>query len=189
MTLTIRLVRYQPRGFTALEVIMATALASLMMVAVLGVLSGIAAKERILGEQEEASPYWHRPFKQRLQRDLEGASTYSQRGDSIVIEGFGGRRNGVPAWAPVQIHYRIQKAGDQSLLIRDVVPLVQPSEQFPKQIVCLGVDSIQLEMIDQQESGGSSFTEPGDEPPRLRVVLFRDNKIVLSERVGGPRAS
>lgn len=170
-------------GFTALEVLVATTLASLMMVAVLGVLGGIAKKERLLAERAERMLPWQRQFAHRLSRDLESCSTIQFDGESIVLTGFGGRRSGMPTWEPVDIHYWIAKVADQNALLRQVQPRIQPSQPFRAEIFCLGIDKFVVvpDGVTQPSAVDASSLKRVELPQRLRVQLFSGGKIIFDE--------
>lgn len=168
-------------GFTALEVVVATTLASLMMIAVLGVLAGIAKKEQLLADRADVSPSWQRQFLTSLRRDLESSSTFRADETTVVLTGFGGRRNGVPTWEPVETHYWIVQAGDRSALMRQVHPLIQPGRPFNPEIVCLGVDKFLLRADGQEQPPDAETQSPSDLelPRRVLVQLLRGERIIL----------
>lgn len=106
-------------AFTSVEVLAATTLASALMVAVLGILAGVAKKERIL-DATLSSPSWHDHLTRQIERDLRHARTLKRQGGRLILVGNAGSLNAVGqrSWLPVEIHYYAVQVKSDTLLFR-----------------------------------------------------------------------
>lgn len=107
-------------GFTAVELLAATTLAALLMVAVLGVLQGMTQGQKSLRARETA-PAWQARLAAQLEWDFAQAQAIATSADGIALTGLGGRdaRSGVVAHRPTQVRYFIAPAGERSCLLRE----------------------------------------------------------------------
>ncbi|MCA9232788.1 MAG: hypothetical protein KDA57_19215, partial [Planctomycetales bacterium] len=109
----------EKRGLTAVEVVAATLLASLLMVAMLGVLRGLKAQEAAL-EVRRPIPSWQRTLDGVLEHDLANSRTFSLTPTSLTLNGFAGRDSGVATWQPAAITYQVLTDGERNWLVRQV---------------------------------------------------------------------
>lgn len=176
--------RSRTMGFTSIEVLAATALASLLMVAVLGILAGIAKKEKVL-ESSELPPRWHDQIVRRLRADLSSASRFRAEPGRVIFEASAGNDPNHPDWLPTEIHYFVFEAREQSILLRQEHPRIQPAPSGRPEIVCLGADSIVLSAYSGAPGADSQIHALADGaiPPRLRIVLSEEGNPVLNRPI------
>lgn len=142
------------RGLTAVEVIVSTMLASMLMVAVLGVLRGLKSQEAALDVRMPAE-VWQRTLDAVLQHDLENSRSYELTARSLLLKGFGGRdvETGSATWEPATIVYEIVEDGHRTWLARGETTTAMPSGQGPRELVLADVSSIRAGVtIDLGES-------------------------------------
>lgn len=166
-------------GFTVIEVLAATALASVLMVVVLGVLTGMTRKERLLESQH--SPIWHDRIVRQLTADLSGASRFSTGPGVLTIVANSDSCSEQPKWLPTEIRYEVIEAGDVRLLIRTTRPLTQLTTAQSSRLVCMGIDSLSLCKVREHsvDDGELVALDEGVLPPRVRVVLEEGGETIL----------
>lgn len=105
-------------GLTALEVLVATMLAAILMGALLGVLRGLKASEGAL-EIRSSGPAWQRQLHALLDADLANAQTYRATATEFSLTGFGGRSpDGRPTWLPGGAVYEVRATRHGAWLVR-----------------------------------------------------------------------
>lgn len=162
-------------GFTSVEALAATALASAMMIAVLGILAGIAKKEKLLAELSN-SPAWHEHLRRQLEADLRLTRKFRQEAGRVVLVGEGGTTGtaGQRTWLPAEVHYYAVQVRDQSMLLRQELPSL--SSAGPAEVMVLGASGMAiLPDVTSATTGTGGTLEPvpdGPLPARLRVVVL-----------------
>lgn len=131
-------------AMTAVEVVASTILASMLMVAVIGVLRGLKAKEDALAAQAVRRP-WARSLDAVLHRDLQNSYSYQSTISGIILTGYGGRteESGVATWLPTTIVYAVNRSDNQSWLVRREVPQFLDS-QPNQELVLSGVSALRV---------------------------------------------
>ena len=138
-------------AMTMIEVLCATALASLLMVAVLGVVGGLARHEKTLA-QEQVRPEWNRRLEARLAGDLAKAHEVVGLKDGLRITGPLAHEagTGVSAWRDAVVEYRLRKTRLGWLLLRSERDPQSLGGSAGVEVICAGPSRLVL-------------TEPGDE--------------------------
>ena len=140
---------YRPRqhhGFTAVELLAALALASLLMVAVLGVLGSIGRTRATLTRHGGPNP-WLSDIEPVIRQDLLDARTLDVSGGAVHLQGYGALDpvNLVRTHRPADIRYLVRQAGACSLLIREQRTFDdRTGAKVLTQIVALDVASVAL---------------------------------------------
>lgn len=179
------------QAFTSVEVLAATALAAGLMVAVLGVLAGIAKKERLL-EKSAHTPVWHDHLARQLQADLRAARSFRHTPEGLILSGHGGTDGPAedPTWLPTDVHFYQVETRGQSLLVRQAVATYRVATGPPPQLMVYGGGRLELFPASIGETGqtleGALQTEPlpdGLLPSRVRAVVFSGSELTESEEV------
>ena len=133
-------------GLTAVEVVVSTMLASMLMVAMLGVLRGLKAHEAALDSRMPVE-VWQRTLDTVLQRDLENSRSYQLTGRSLHLEGFAAREaeTGSATWEPTTIVYEIVQDGHRNWLVRGET--TTPGGPGPRELVLANVSAIQAGVV------------------------------------------
>ncbi len=107
------------QGLTAVEVVASTLLASMLMVAMIGVLRGLKAQEAAL-ETRLPTPSWQAALDHVLQQDLVNSRTYVTSPTALVLKGFAGHnsQSGAANWQPTTITYQIVEEDERNWLVR-----------------------------------------------------------------------
>ena len=172
-------------GMTAIEVLAATVLASLMMVSVLGVLRGLRAHEQVL-DTRLPNPAWHRSLDEVLQYDLENARTFATNGTVLVLNGYSARSpdSQNQTWLPATIRYEVRSDAHRSWLVRRELPTgIVGAGIGEAQLVCAGIVAISVAAGDNLGGtyGGPTGTTAnnGEEQPigeLLTVALLGESQ-------------
>lgn len=111
--------RRHRRAMTAVEVVASTVLASMLMVAVIGVLRGLKAQEDAL-DLHILRPRWHTTFEKVLGHDLALAHEYELTRQRLTLYGYGGRdpQTRLPNWQPAVISYELVPQEESTWLVR-----------------------------------------------------------------------
>lgn len=180
-------------GFTSVEALAATALASTLMVAVLGILAGIAKKEKLLNRQI-SRPAWHEHLSRQLEADLRHARSVRREQGRLILMGHGGTAGAglTRNWLPSEVHYYVAKLEDQTLLLRQEVPVAGGL----KNAEVLAIGASRLELLSDVALNGSNVAGAGSGlpavpdgplPSRLWVVVLGDSASPDSELVYSDR--
>lgn len=157
------------RGFTLLELLLASALTTLLMVGVLGLVSqiGLPAEEPSDTLSRDAA---YRGFADTLRLDLEhAASIDASEPNRIVLLGNGSldaeaRRR---THRPVRIVYEISEVGDRRWLIREQRRLdVLTNRNVQRDLVAAGIDAFELASVPMPSGplgGAGDESEPSDD--------------------------
>ena len=110
---------HERKALTAVEVVCSTLLASMLMVAVLGVLRGIKAQETALSDHKSI-PEWQRSLDSVLQQDLSNARSYELLPGGLRLQGHLGRDpgTGVATWQPATVDYAVADLAERQWLVR-----------------------------------------------------------------------
>ena len=138
------------RGFTVIELLVSSALAGGMIVAVMGILGLLSQQQKIVIKGEPR--HWLKHVISLMEWDLNSGVNIELTVDEVTISGFGGRNptNGVPNQRPTRVRYRVDDVASHSWLIRTEEYLDEaPVSAGPAELVCEGVSRIELQAIDE----------------------------------------
>ncbi|MFZ5828656.1 MAG: PulJ/GspJ family protein [Planctomycetota bacterium] len=167
-----------PSGFTLLEVIVASILAGMLMVALVGLLRGFAQQRRYA----ETLTKLHPPaglLVSQMRRDLLSARAWQVvpgglRFIGTMGSGFG---PGAPVGRLAEVHYRIVADDAGPRLLRSELPLGEAAGRGPRdELLWSGAAAVELVVL--QDSAETSRTAsavqvPGMQPmpPQVRCVV------------------
>ncbi|WP_442483028.1 hypothetical protein [Aeoliella sp. SH292] len=167
-------------AFTSVEVLAATTLASALMVAVLGILAGVAKKERIL-DATLSSPPWHDHLTRQLERDLRHARTLKRQGGRLILVGHAGSVNamGQRSWLPVEIHYYGVHVKSDTLLFRQEYSADGLSSPSAPELMVQGASRLEigpgtLTTVHPSNTTPIMPIADGVLPSRLQVAIYGD---------------
>lgn len=167
------------RALTLAELLVATILASMLMVALVGVLPSMTRAQRVL-QQKGPQDRWQARFVHILERDLRNSQTIRTTTDGVYLEGLSGRDSiaGSITHCPAVIHYAVVEQGDRWLLIRDE----RSAEENAIDCVAAEVVAVDLEQIffthassespPLSEQSAEAVIQDGPLPWAIRVVAY-----------------
>jgi hypothetical protein len=158
---------------TAVELLVATALASMLMVAVLGILGLLAAKRKVLVDEAPVA-LWQRGLVEQLRRDLSNARRFELAPDRLRLLGYGSRGSNTrqPTHRPAEVVYRVTRASGRSWLIREEIQLdLMSNANRQTEIVCGGLSTIAMEIPGRPEHGPR---RSGAVPECCRITIAGD---------------
>lgn len=168
-------------AMTAIEVLVATMLASLMLASVVGVLGSLARQERSL-RGSNCDPYWRRMLSDQFLWDFRNSRQIAVNQRGMTLSGFAGRSfsNGLPTGRPTQLdYYLLEVAGDRWLVRRERHLDEHSTNSSRTEYVCRGVGSLRCGsvLIDQPQSGSIAPDTTGGEtrsaiPARIALAIF-----------------
>ena len=176
-------------GFTLLEVLCATLLATMLLVAVLGVVAGLAKAERTL-QKSSPAPDWCDRLGSRIERDLGAASTWRPLADGFLLEGvMGSDANGATTWTEASVSYRVVGSPLGKVLVRSEQD-ADPRVGARLELVVSGVSHLAAVAPGEIVPPGgyaeeqSTITLPeGPAPEVFRFVLFGPSQAVMFDEV------
>lgn len=133
-------------GITAVEVMVSTLLASLLMVAMLGVLRGLKMQAEAVDTRLPAKA-WQRTLDGVLQQDLENSRTYELTETSLLLHGYASRNavTGSATWQRSSIVYKIVSNENQSWLVR------RELNSESRELVLKGVTALRVGMLSEDK--------------------------------------
>ncbi len=158
-------------GFTAVELLVATALSAMLMVSILGLLATMNVHCRELMRQSEAQP-WKHLLDQQLQRDLANTRQVTVAENQIVLVGYVGTQglghdNTLRA---AEVTYQIAIVGRTLCLFRNERPMNTPSNAVTsRQLVATGVARFQFIVPNNTRPDGIYL---GPVPMSCRIRFF-----------------
>ena len=171
-------------GFTTLEVLCATTLSALLMVAVMGLVAGLSRHERILREKAPLAD-WQRRLARQLELDIARSWQLDLLPDGFQLTGpLGGRAT----WKEARVSYRLVDSPVGKLVVREMAWDLERSAKSQTEIVLSGVAGIEL--CDAAETPAwqpghplmQSTLRPGPIPDRLRVLFYgHDGRPLLDQ--------
>lgn len=175
---------YRPAaGFTLVELMVvivligllagAVTLASMLMVAVLGLLGLLAAKRQVLVDESHFAS-WHHPLVEQLRRDLTGARRFELARDRLRLVGYGGRDfdTHLATHRPAEVVYRLTRAAGRTWLLREEIQLdLMSNANRQTEIVCCGPSTIAMHIPGRPER---SPRRSGPVPECCRITLAGD---------------
>jgi hypothetical protein len=126
---------------TAVEVLVASLLSALLMVAIMGTMRGLKAHERAL-DLRDPTASWQRSLAHVLQQDLNNARTIKVMPQFLELQGVAGigSDHSEQAWLPIVIRYEIRQTDRESWLIRT------ERHEATAELVCQGVTSLRASL-------------------------------------------
>ena len=168
----------QPTAMTSLEVLCATALASMLMVAASGFVAGVVKHDKALGRHDPA-PRWQVALAAQIDADFRHAHTLTKESNGFRLEGPLGRDavTGVATWRPGRVTYHLADSSLGSLLFRaqsDPASLALMGEA-----ACIGATRVFVLPAGAGVEEALAATSPlvvgvpaGPLPPSLRVMVL-----------------
>jgi hypothetical protein len=178
-------------GFTTLEVLCATTLSAMLMVAVMGLVAGLSRHERILREKSPQAD-WQRRFAKQIEADLERTWQLTPLPDGFALTGPLGREpgSGRANWKTARVTYRLRDSSAGLLLVRELARDPGRSTASQMEIVCAGVAGIELcatSEAPQWQPGQSTLVQttlqPGAPPNQLRVLVYEPSGNTLLDHL------
>ena len=157
-------------GFTIVELLTAVVLASLLLVAVMGLIHTLTAKQRQLTAQQDR-PAWHALAAERLRFDLANARNFEWSPRYLRLIGYAGRDfdSFRTTHRPTEVVYRVTEIGGRAWLLREERQLdVLSNANRRSEIVCAGLDAIG---IDIPGDARTRMRQSGELPECVRVTL------------------
>lgn len=161
------------KAFTLIEALASTALAALLIVAVLGVSQSTARHHKAM-DSLDRNPAWVGQVFERIDRDLQHARSYSVNNGHLKLAGYSSldTKTFEPTHRPVIIEYRLVDGA----LIRSQTALdVITTRSTTSELVCTGLDHFEL-------------TPPQPPPPeasqrvRPNPLVSKGNPPITSEK-------
>lgn len=164
-------------GMTIIELLASTVLATLLMVAVLGVLQSMTRGQKTL--VSDISPVWHARFVRQLQWDIANSHSHRTTADGFELIGFAGRSiaDGEPLHCQTVVRYAVVDVNDHKMLLRQEIHTESLSlDNSTTNLICAGIERIVMSTAETVESSGvdvaASYRGDGPLPDRLRVSLY-----------------
>ncbi len=157
-------------GFTLIEALAATALAAIMMTAVMSVVSAIARSDKASGGDVHDAD-WRGRVIQVIRRDLQHADEVQSLEDRVILTGYVSldRETLKPTHRPAVVTYAINQYAGKSWLLRTQTDLESRSlHNAWTQVVCSGVRGLAV-------STQSGVSEAGPSDALLTEERGTDN--------------
>lgn len=179
--------RSRRRAMTLVEVLAATVLASLLMVAVLGVLTSVTRGQKAL-LNSDVPDAWQRRLTAQLEWDLENSRSMRNIPGGILLDGFAARdpRTGTPIHCLSAVAYLIRGDGKATHLIRqETHPESLSLHNSRTELVCADVERIEFgraaatqhRKSNQPSVPASKGLSDGPIPHQLNVELYRKGSV------------
>jgi hypothetical protein len=164
---------------TAIEVLVATVLASLMLASVMGVLGGLARQQKSIVNRSELKA-WHTRMADQIEWDLQNSQEFVVSADGIRLIGFAGRSfsNSRPTNRPTAIEYYLLRSGTEQYFVRCEEHLDERTNQnWRVDVVGRGIVRMELGQaaISQATNGRPNFpSQPIVQrvPERIELRIF-----------------
>ncbi len=163
------------RGFTLVELLVATLLAALLMAAVLGVLKGVTRSQKTLMRRDPDAP-WKTRLISQLEWDLANSRSVIPTVDGFQLTGFAGRDfvSGAALHGPTAIQYAVRNLAGQSWLVRSEAHLDSLNlDNDSLELVCNQVERIVFNSPDKQApKPQAKSVEDAPIPDQPLVLLY-----------------
>lgn len=166
-------------GFTAVELVATTALAAVLMLAVLSVSASIGTTHRLM-RQRQAGQFDQSRLRELIRWDLMHATTVRTDSEDqpLATQGPSGIDPATqrPTHRLVRVDYQIRQQGDHAWLIRRQRYLDSQGYQAPWQSpIAAHVQSLAVERLESEAGGESSEDDrPRMQRWRVRIVFTND---------------
>ena len=148
---------------TLVELIVAISLSAMLMVAIVGVLRGIAIQTKLSERYDHA--VWPSELVQLLRRDLDAAESLWVEANAILM------RSDVPAYQVNAIGVRPIRY--QCVEMQDGTDVIERVDSGHGAILAMGPHRIQLDRIDRFGMLQPLPLEPGPIPNRIRIQVWQ----------------
>lgn len=171
--------RCRSHGFTAVELLAASALAVLLIVSVMGIVGQVANSQSNL-IKHHPSHTWKMRLRSQLEKDFSNTRRIVPRGSEIVLKGFGSSdmQTGIAKLGPSRITYQIRGSGKETWLVRRETRLdLPPGQNTWSEICCYGVTHFDLLYFDKYTerweslAGARSSMAYLNIPARCRLIV------------------
>lgn len=192
------------RGMTLLELLCASMLATLLMVAVMGVVAGLAKTEKSLASRQPPAE-WRRRLADRLADDLRAADRIAPVQAGFEMTGPLGvdPTTGVSDWTGARVVYRIESTPLGNTLLRILTadrvgakPRVEILMQGIKTLITTAPSEVLLSDATEttqaatqplpvvpDQTYANDVLQRGDKPPAVRFILVGDRGQALFDQV------
>jgi len=154
------------RAFTLLELLAATALSALLMVAVLHVL-GTISRDRQSMAGRPGPQVWRADLVDTFRRDLAGSTGVRYGTNALVLTGQAAldRRTVAPRDEPVTVSYGLTSLHGRTWLIRRQASRnARSNEGSWMELLCPDVVGFSVRPVDAEVGMGGLLNEPADAP-------------------------
>ena len=170
---TLRWDRVRRAGMTLVELMVAIALSAMLLVSLVGVLSGIAKQGKVVDKLDQ--PVWPARFAKLVRRDLLAAESVWQSNGIVWMR----------TDAPVYESYRstsrtnssdvgVRRIGYQCVVSSDSPAILYRRDQERRCAMAIGPTRIVLERLDDQGTPQPLPSSPGPVPDQVRVWVWND---------------
>jgi Tfp pilus assembly protein PilV len=165
-------------GMTMIEVLAATVLASLMLSAVVGVLTGLSRQQKTALRNSD-SQVWSRQLASLFDWDYKNSRFTTSTSQAVRVEGFAARDfvTGRPTGRPSIIEYSVKNTGVANALVRRETHPDEPlGDNSREEILLTSVDRIVIGNATLKAVAGvvmpSIASEPTAIPDRFNIEIF-----------------
>lgn len=170
--------RYCPRarpikiGMTILELLVAMALSTMLVVSVLSVLTALESHRRELAKQTTWEP-WRHLLARQLRRDLANARRVHAQPGRLVLTGYLGTDGPLlqSTFRVAEVTYQLAASGGTSYLVRDERPLDRLTNAVGTRQLMAG-DVTDLQLTGPESILGSGDTYAGPVPSLCRIRVW-----------------
>ncbi|MEO0529372.1 MAG: hypothetical protein AAF266_02220 [Planctomycetota bacterium] len=168
---------------TLLELLCASTIATLLMVAVMGVVGGLAQTEKALASRDPGAE-WQRRLAHQLTEDVRAADRIQPNANGFVLEGLlnTSQPSGVSDWKAARISYQIEETPLGKALLRTMIA-DSASSNMKVQVIALNVATLTtlspvavsigqpLVTADQDATYVNDVLDVRSKPPAIRLIL------------------
>jgi type II secretory pathway component PulJ len=165
----------KPSAFTAIELVAATALSTLLMVALMMVTASIGRSQAAF-EVQERDKGWSEAAVRLIHQDLLNATAVHPEQNRLVLEGHCGLDEQMErVHLPVMVVYELNEIGDRKWLVRRQTPR-QADEHAAElmELVLADVEGFEVQVVEEPESSiGSAMpaARRPQMPSRVQVTM------------------
>ena len=157
--------------------LIATALASLLIAAVVGVLRSLSTHQKLLAQKRSLEP-WRVQVREQIQWDFENARQMSLRPNELRLLGYAGRdfQSGTVNHRPTEVVYFIHDDGRRHWLCRQEIHLHDRTIRNTRMnLVLAGVTKIELRRLGEDEAMEQTGVYSGlvPVPSNVRLLLWK----------------
>jgi hypothetical protein len=163
---------HRHRGLTFLELLLATALATLLMLLVLSVTAGFRQAQAHLRTSNSNQASTAR-LKELMEQDAAMADDIRVGPNQLLLEGFGrlNRATFQPEHGPTRVWYRLVTTNGRGYLVRQQTELDNlTNQESAVEIVLADVSNFTVEPIGNMSAATQPSTRPA-RPSQLRVTI------------------
>lgn len=173
------------RGFTAVELLAATALTAVLMVTLLHVIASIGRGRDAMRRRDAGEPL-RSELLDALRWDLANARSATFGPSALFLVGHGSldRDTLAPRHVPVTVSYRVLRLGGRPWLVREQAPAGNEEGAGAwVELLCPDVRQVSFTAAGRRRVGRPETWSSDDVPPRVRVQLETTAGLVVDEEV------